>query len=393
MRPVLIAPLLALLLSAPAPAQTPGPAPDSFVAGGSDLPDLAAPGDVFATGARLRLRGTAGGDIHAMGFDVEVELPAPGDLYVMGGSVRVRAPVGGNLSAAGFSVETAPEAAVAGNARLSGGSVVIGGRIGGALTALGGEVRLDAAVAGDAQIAGGEIGFGPAAQVAGVLTITAPEAVAVPPTVAPPERVVYRAANEAAMMGGMGGRMGWEWDEAPHGMARAMGAGFLPMFWGALWGLGAMVGLGALVLGVLPERVERLRARTMAAPGRALLWGLGTFAALVGLVPLLALTLIGLPLAFVAALCLAAAWIAGHLVGAYALGRRAAEAAGIAAAGFWARLGALAGALGVVALVSLIPVLGWLAVLGVVFLGLGGIALSLGGPLGQARDGAETAAG
>lgn len=379
MRTILIAPLLALALAAPAVGQTPGPAPDSFVAGGSDLPDLAAPGDVFATGARLRLRGTAGGDIHAMGFDVEVELPAPGDLYVMGGSVRVRAPVAGDLSATGFSVETAPEAEVGGNARLSGGSVEIGGRIGGALTASGGEVRLDAAVAGDAQIAGGEIGFGPAAQVAGVLTITAPEPVEVPLTVAPPERVVFRAADEARMMGGMGGRMGWEWDEAPHGMAAAMGAGFLPMFWGALWGLGAMVALGALVLGVVPDRMERLREDVMAAPGRALLWGLGTFAALIGLVPLLALTLVGLPLAFVVGLCLAAAWIAGHLVGTYALAARAAEAAGLALTGFWQRLGALAGGLVVLGLVSLIPVAGWIALLLVVFLGLGGLVEALRG--------------
>ncbi len=373
--------LLALLAGIPASAQTPAtaPPPDSFVAGPAADADLAAPGDVFASAARLRLRGVAGGDIHAMGFDVALDLPAPGDVYAMGGSVRLRAPVAGDLSAAGFSVETAPEGTVAGNARLSGGSVVVGGDVGGSLMASGGEVRLEAAVAGDATLAGAEIAFGPAASVGGVLTIAGPETLEVPATVAPPERIIRRAAPEGMLAEGIDRRMGMSWREAPHGMARAMGAGFLPMFWGALWGLGAMVGLGALALGVLPERVERLRARTMEAPGRALLWGLGSFAALLGLVPLLALTLIGLPLALVAGLCLAAAWIAGHLVGAYALGRRAAEAAGIAATGYWARLGVLAGALGVLALVSLVPILGWVAMLGVVCLGLGGIALALGG--------------
>jgi hypothetical protein len=361
---------------APAAAQTPlrAPAADSFVAGGSDLPDLAAPGDVFATGARLRLRGAAEGDIHAMGFDVELGLPARGDVYLMGGSVRLRAPVDGDLSAMGFSVETATEARVAGNARLSGGAVLVSGPIGGSLTASGAEVRLDSAVAGDAYLAGADLSFGPSARVDGTLTIAGPEAVDVPPSVAPPERVVFEPRAEVGPMGGMGARMGHVWDEAPHGMASAVGMGFLTMFWGALWGYVALLGVGALAIGVAPAAMDRLREQALAEPGWSILWGAGGLAGLFGLVPLLAITIIGLPLALLALALLPLAWMAGLIVGAFAIAARVATAFGMAEPrGFSGRIGLLAGGLAGSGLLGFIPFLGWIANLAIVLLGFGAL--------------------
>ncbi|MDP1576276.1 MAG: hypothetical protein Q8L76_05840, partial [Cypionkella sp.] len=63
--------------------------------------------------------------------------------------------------------------------------------IGGALTATGGEITLNAAVSGDALLQGGTISYGPKARIAGTLTYSAPEPVTLPAEVIPAARVVY----------------------------------------------------------------------------------------------------------------------------------------------------------------------------------------------------------
>ncbi|MDO8986201.1 MAG: hypothetical protein Q7V03_21770, partial [Cypionkella sp.] len=79
---------------------------DTFIAGSSGLPELQAPGDVFASGGALVTKGRVGGDAHVAGFDLDLEADVAGDLYAAGAAVTVRAPVGGDLSMMGFSLRT-----------------------------------------------------------------------------------------------------------------------------------------------------------------------------------------------------------------------------------------------------------------------------------------------
>lgn len=353
---------------------------DTFVSPAADQPLLEAPGDVFATGASVVLRGLAGGDVHAAGFSLEIELPAPQDLYAMGGSVMLRGPVGGDLAAAGFSLRLSDAADVSGNARLSGGSVTVDGDIGGALTAAGGSVALNAAVGGDVVVQTGDLSFGPAARIGGRLTYAAPAPVSIPATVIPAERVAFRRSGTAGEM------RDWHdgWGMRPFPVLPA----FLTLFWGWLVTLGFLVAVAAVALAVAPDLTERLRASTAARPGAALLTGFLGLATLVGLIPVAAMTILGLPLVPVAVLAILLLWTLGYLAGAHALATRLRDGAGMAGAGLGTRLVLIAAVVAALSLLNFIPVAGWLVNLAVMLAGLGAILRPLfhrlGSPLPEA---------
>ena len=168
---------------------------DTFITGSSGLPELQAPGDVFASGGAVVTKGRVAGDAHVAGFDLDLEADVTGDLYAAGAAMTVRALVGGDLSMMGFSLRTAETAITTGNARMLGSTITIDGDVGGALAATGGEITLNAAVSGDALLQGGVISFGPRARISGTLTYSAPEPVTIPTEVIPAAKVVYHKSQ------------------------------------------------------------------------------------------------------------------------------------------------------------------------------------------------------
>lgn len=378
MRP-LIPFLLACAMAAPVQAEPVGASngTDSYLAGAADLPALDAPGDVFAAGSSMVLRGTATGDVHAMGFSVEVEMPVAQDLYATGGSVTIRGPVGSDLTAAGFSVRTAAE--IGGNARLAGGSVVVDAPVRGSLTATGGEVKLNATVEGDMLVETGKLTLGPDARIGGRLTYSAPEATVIPVEVISPGRVTFRRSGTADEIG----RWRDNWSMHPYPVL----PGFMAVFSAALVVLGFLVAIGAACLLIAPSLTERLRQSAAAEPGAALLSGFLGLATLFGMIPVAALTIVGIPLLPFALLLILATWTLGYLLGAYVIAHRAMLGLGTAGAGVMARLTALAAVLAILTLLNFIPFLGWILNVALMLFGLGAIArpvfARIGAPLPQ----------
>lgn len=349
---------------------------DSYLAGAADLPVLEAPGDVFAAGSSVVLRGTTSGDVHAAGFSIEVEVPVPQDLYAMGGSVTVRGPVGSDVTAAGFSLRVAGE--VGGNARLMGGSVVVDAPVRGALTATGGEVTLNAEIGGDVLVQTGRLTLGPQARIGGRLVYSAPEAARIPAEVVPAERVSFRAEEP-----GDG-----PWREAWAAREYPVLPGVMTMLSGALlvWGFLLLIGAGWLL--IAPDLTERLRQGAAARPGPALLAGFLGMATLFGLVPVSAITLIGIPLIPFALLAILLLWTFGYLLAAYVLAHRVllALGGGIGVAG---RLLALAAVLLGLGLLNFIPFLGWMLNVALMLFGLGAILRPVFARLGAPLPAAE----
>jgi hypothetical protein len=142
--------------------------------------------------------------------------------------------------------------------------------------------------------------------------------------------------------------------------------------------LGAILVLGAVLLAFAPRGVAAMRRRATARPWLSLLLGALGLSALMGLVPVSAMTLVGLPLLPVVLLAIVLAWILGYLLGAYAVAMRVAEALGAGAAPpIWLRLVVLALAVVVAAGLNLVPVLGWLANLALILLGIGAMVAAL----------------
>ncbi|TFL16382.1 hypothetical protein [Jannaschia formosa] len=366
--------MLATLATAPAAAQEGGAdgadteaafrfGGDLYLLQGRVGSPLETEGDLFALVGWMAPEGRVAGDAHLAGFTVTMRAGTGGDLYAMGSHVALEGPVDGDASVSAGSATLGSGAAVRGNLRFVGGALDLSAPIGGSALIAGGEVRIDAPVAGDVRVAAGTLSFGPDARIGGTLFHAGPERVEVPEAVIPAERVTFTEWHPD-----QGGRPAdWGNDMAP-GPAVAVG--------GAVAGLLALLLVGAALLAMMPARVERWGAAVEARPGAAMLWGGATLAALFGLVPVLALTLVGVLLVPVALLALTLAWVGGWLLGTYTLGRILAERTGLRPSlSLGARIAILAAAVVVAGLLNFVPVLGWLLNLGLVLFGLGGVAL------------------
>ncbi|MDH5529580.1 MAG: hypothetical protein OEY05_06030 [Paracoccaceae bacterium] len=360
---------------------------DLFIVGSGTARSLDAARDVFAGGASLTIDGTVAEDLHVSGFDVDIDARTAGDLYAAGGSVTVRAETGGDLTAAGFSLRTTPGAETGGNARMAGGTLTIEGPVRGALMATGGEIIMDAPVAGDVRLTGHRISFGDAAKIGGRLVYSAPSEIIIPPDVIAADRVTYRPLERMKMLNEA--REAWQGREYP------TLPGFMSLLAGFILMLAFFIGLGAICLAFLPRQVAHLKRIADDRPGTTLLTGVVGLSILFGMVPVSALTVIGLPLVPIVILTIVAIWVLGYVFGAYAMAMRLARGFGAGdAPGRVGELGLLAVTLTVVAVLNFIPVLGWILNFGLVLFGTGAIASAvferLIGPVGAVRDAALT---
>jgi cytoskeletal protein CcmA (bactofilin family) len=342
---------------------------DIFRAGESTAP-FQAGRDVFATGATVTLQGEIAEDAHAVGFDVDADAATGGDLYLMGFSVSLRGSVAGDLTASGFSVRTAPDAEIAGNARLTGAKVTIEGPVGGAVMAVGGTVTLDAQVDGDVFLTGETLVFGKDARIGGALTYSAPTRMDIPESVVAADRITFEPYHRSDVMKDAQEMWSdWEYPVLPT---------FMSVLGAFLVTVGFFVVIGALFLALVPNRVRHLRRKIEARPGKALLFGAMGLSILFGLVPISALTVIGLPLVPIVLLGLVAIWTLGYILGAYALTMRVLHSFGSEEnPKIWVRLVALVIGVTVASLLNFIPVLGWMANFALVLLGIGGMSMAL----------------
>ena len=341
---------------------------DTFFAGGQVSETIDARGDTFLAARSAQVRGATQGDLHVSGFDVSVSADATEDLYAIGANVVIRSAVAEDLSAAGFSVRTEQTSQTQGNARLMGNTVTIEGPITGVLSVMGRDVILNAPIKGDARILAQTLSFGPAAVVSGTLTYSTQEKIAVPERVAPAERVVFEAIKDAQL---------WEaWED----MGKDMPAfpTFASLFFGFVISLLFFLVLGALMLGFMPKRLSKMRKSIAAAPGQTLLLGVIGLSVLFGMVPITALTIVGLPFAPIVVLAIVVAWTLGYALGAYSVAMRIwAGLGGAPEPSNVARLLIYAGAIIFIALLNFIPFVGWVANYTLVLLGIGAMTNAL----------------
>jgi hypothetical protein len=337
--------------------------------GGSGTTESAAERDLFIAGGTVTSRGTAAGDAHFAGFDVGVETEVTGDVYAAGGAVAIRAAVGEDVTAMGMSVSLADGARVGGNARLMGGSVVVEAPVAGSLLATGGEVVIDAEIAGDVRVAAGDLRFGPHARIGGQLDYAAPEEMAIPATVVDPARVTFTEAEHMERMT----EMSREWSGREYPALPGAGAafGFLVIT------IGFFVALAAVALALAPERVEAMRREALARPGVALLGGVVGLATVFGLVPVAAMTLVGIPLLPVILLAALILWTLGYAFGVWVVALRVWTTMGGAEPAIPGRLGIYAAGLLAVALLNVVPFAGWALNFTLVLFGIGALAVPI----------------
>ncbi|MCK0097345.1 hypothetical protein MWU60_17335 [Yoonia sp. F2084L] len=343
---------------------------DTYTAGEAVTETLTATGDVFAAGSVITTSGSASGDIHAAGYDVNISSNTGGDLYAAGSSVTISAPVGEDITAAGFSVRSTATAPVEGNLRFFGRSLTIEGPIAGALTAFGGTVHLNAAVSGDAWIVAETVTYGPEARIDGTLILSSDENTSIPDRVIPAARITLEEWDSRKMYR--------EFDRSWDAVDMPMLPIWLSMFSAFLISAIFLLVLAAIFLTFAETRVEKMRRRVTRQPLQTFLLGVIGLSALFGMVPITALTIVGLPFVPFALLAIIVAWTLGYLLAAYGVARRVLVAFnGSEDPSLLMKLVTVALAICVVAILNFIPFVGWVVNYTLVLLGVGAMTAGL----------------
>jgi hypothetical protein len=303
-------------------------------------------------GLQAGLDGVVSGDVNAVGLLVHVGGEVGDDVRALGGKVIVQGWVGDGLLVAGGEISLTRGTRVGGDAILGGRRIVDLGDVGGNLQAAGSYVEVDGDVAGTARIRSDEVVIGPRARLLGDLVVTG----ANPPRIVDGARIGGKVTVVAPAPTTLGERA------VAAARAALMQIGMLLLAWA--W------------MALAPSLARDASALEWRSPWFAETLGVAAVAGLPLAAVLLALTVLGMPLAMAAA----AAWVllvlAGYSSTALCLGgwmrrrtRRLPDAPRTRERLLWT-LAALLVLRGAAAL----PFVGWVVTVGAVLAGAGGVA-------------------
>ncbi|WP_251330446.1 bactofilin family protein [Haloplanus pelagicus] len=291
-------------------------------------------GDVEAVAGTIVIRGTVTGDVAGTAGTIHVTESGRvgGSVEAAAGTVRIDGTVDGSVNVGAGSLDVTETA-----------------RIGGDLDAGAGYASIDGRIGGDVSVGAETVVLGPNARVAGDFEYDAET------LTRDPGATVGGAVVENGTRGSASG-----------------GSGVLGSVVGAVYELLANLLLGVILLLAFPDFSAGVASRVGAAPLRTGGAGLLTLVGVPLVLLLVAVTLVGLPLAVVGAVAFAGLVWAGLVYGQYAVGVRM-----LSAVGREHRWLALVVGVGGVAVLGAVPVLGGLLELGVLLLGLGALAVGI----------------
>ncbi|WP_292409716.1 MULTISPECIES: hypothetical protein [unclassified Methanoculleus] len=296
--------------------------------------------------------------VHALTFlggdQPVIDTPIPDDVIVSGGSVTVSAPVNSLTVAGGTVTVNAP---IEGDVIAAGGTLTVNGDVGGKVLAAGGEIELNGN-ATNTLITGGTVRIGENAVIERDAVIGAGEV-----TNAGTVLRNLTVSADTFTNTGTAGNVTFEEEQD---------SGLLPGLFAVFAAIGFLI-LGLLFVQFLPEPFAAVVRQIEARP--VILTVVGFFAIIVSAILLLivAVTIVGLPIALVGGLLFIVALMLSSLFVAYALGVVIASRAGRKPGRAWTFV------LGFVILQILffIPLLGTIVQVVAVSLGYGGILYAL----------------
>jgi len=341
----------------------------TVVIGGDARVSDPAPADVYVIGGNTAVDAPVAGDLLSVGGNVTVDGDVAGSVTAVGGNAEVNGRVGRNLRLAGGDLSVGPGAEIGGNLGLAGGQMRMDGTVHGQVKVGGGSLRIDGRVDGDVRATAGEVVLGPNASIGGRLHLRSGQPL--------------RRADGAVVAGGIV-RDGWF---GVDGDGHVLGGDDFDPSFGRIWvsGVGLvstllLMGLAALVVGLMPRLSAGFSRQLRQRTGASLLLGLALLAGVPVVAVLLAVTVIGIPFAVLLILlyllALPLAYVAAAVgLGDWLLQRGSGGAADPAPRG--RRIAVACAMLGVVAVLVGVPVLGGLVALVLIWLGLGAIGWRL----------------
>ncbi len=295
-------------------------------------------GDTVLGGNKILVNGAVVGDVLAGGSTIDILSPISGDARVAGGTITIGNTINGDVVIVGGTVHLLAGSVVRGDVLIAGGNIALDGAVDGNVKVAGGSISLEGPVKGNVDVkAGQSLKFGTTGTIGGYFHYRAPEELTIRDGAVRGE-VKYDAP--AAPKKG-----------APAILAVILGAFFLMMLGGL--GLSSIIAVLAF-----PACTHIIMERGVTRFGSTFLIGFAVLVATPVLAVVAMVTLVGLLpgsillLAYIALLIVAKIY-AGILVGAFLSNWWKKE---IRTNWKWALLGTF-----VLALISVVPVLGGLA--------------------------------
>lgn len=142
---------------------------DVYVAAESLTIDGIVNGDVYAVAGRVTIRGTVNGDVIAAGRLVEVTGVVSDDLRVAGNTISVTsgAKIGDSFSGAGSDIAVSRDSTIGGGVQVAGAAVSLDGSIGRGIVAGGESLNINAPVQGSVNVGTNKLIFGEKADIKG----------------------------------------------------------------------------------------------------------------------------------------------------------------------------------------------------------------------------------
>jgi cytoskeletal protein CcmA (bactofilin family) len=305
--------------------------------------------DIGALGAELDVDAGAGRNLWAVGAIVSVAGQSVQNMYVAGGRVTIDAKVGGKLSAAGARVLVGRGTEVAGDTRLAGAEVVFAGSSRGAAEFAADTVQIDGRVAGNLRVRARSVSLGKGAIVDG--------------------DAIFETLDEPQIDVGATIR-GRQTVTMPMRHQVDRRSVFVTLGTAVLFGVGAGLVLGLILLIVARPFVERGIDAIRSAPVQSAFIGLGVFILVPLIASLIMVTIVGIPIGLLILLAFPLAVAIGLVLAALGLADRILNRDRLVRSG-WARFVALLVGVVILALVGLVPVLGFVVGILALLVGLG----------------------
>ncbi len=310
-------------------------------------------GDVYAAGGQVLVDGKVNGDLLAAGGTVTVAGTVTQDVRVAGGHVAIHGEVGRNVTVAGGNVQFAPSAVVNGGVVAAGGNLHLAGLIGRDVKVAAGGLTVSDRIGGNLKAMAGAIRVTSKAQVAGTLTYWSRDDASIDEHAAVAGRIV-RESLPARLT------------PSPEELLGLLAA--VKLAWVAMSFASTLI-LGLLFIRFYPNATEKAVARLREQPMSLLGTGVLAFVLTPAAIVLLAMTVLGLPLAAILAAIyvlylymgriFVIAWGGQALLGSFGAGP--------------GRYRAFVVGLIVYSLLQLIPLLGGLLSMAAVLFGLGAL--------------------
>lgn len=315
-------------------------------------------GTTFAFGEQIKINGVINGDLIAVGRDIVINGQVNGNIYVAGLDLKLGSTVSGDVFMAGQDVDSARETVIGRDLFVAGQKVALDGQIGRLLKGGAEEIILSGSVGKDASLDATRVHVLNGATIGGNLN--------------------YRSENQALVSPGavISGQTNWEQVKSAAAQERSTPS---INWWSILLGIASALLIWFLIRLWQPQFWPAIAETVDQQPLRVL--GIGLLALLLTplLVILLMITIIGLPVGIIISLVYGVMLYLSKIFAAVFMGSWLTRYLGWNEVhkGVWPVLLSLV----ILALLSLIPVVGFIVGLLVILIGMGAlIVYSLGKP-------------